>query len=151
MSKARLLFATVPILLVLFAGPASAMDQEQPPPLTSTRWQLVSLNGQPVSGQDLPWMRLNDQGKVTGHAFCNTFHGAYRRLGETLRFGPLVSTRKGCPRSDPPETAFFDALARTAVFRIRDRQLLLSDGIGILATLEAHEGRNTADRKKDHD
>ena len=106
---------------------------DSPPSLTATRWQLSELNGQAVQTAQKPWMRLDGNGQVKGMAVCNSFSGRYQQLGETLRFGPLISTRQACSAGELSENAFFEALARCAVFRIRDRTLMLSDGVHLLA------------------
>ena len=129
-----IVFLSVVFCLAL-TGPAVVVPAraDSPPSLIAHRWQLSELNGQTIQTAQKPWIRLDDNGRVKGMAVCNSFSGRYQQLGETLRFGPLVSTRQTCPAAEPSENTFFEALARCAVFRIRDRTLMLSDGVHLLA------------------
>jgi heat shock protein HslJ len=66
-----------------------------PPALTGSRWQIVAIAGQAVSGED--YVLQFDDGRLTGQAGCNRFSGAYSETRPTLRPGAIVATRMACP------------------------------------------------------
>lgn len=45
-------------------------------------------------------LEFADDGSVTGSDGCNTFSGDVEVDGDTVTFGPLMSTLKGCPGMD---------------------------------------------------
>jgi heat shock protein HslJ len=66
-----------------------------PPNLTGSRWQIVSVGGQSVSGDD--YFIEFGQDRLVGQAGCNRFSGPYSETRPTLRPGAIVSTRMACP------------------------------------------------------
>ena len=69
----------------------------------------------------------------------NSFGGGYELSGEALAFGPMMSTRRaGAPELMQQETAFLDALHRTARARAEGQKLRLYDASNVeLARFEA--------------
>lgn len=96
--------------------------------LTNTRWQLSALGDDilDADGEQSPYLTLNNEGKVLGHAGCNSLNGSYQQDGETLSFGPIATTRKACPEMEG-EQAFLQALKATSRFRIDGELLTLFD------------------------
>ena len=96
--------------------------------LTNTRWQLSALGDDilDADGEQSPYLTLDSEGKVLGHAGCNGLNGSYQQDGETLSFGPIATTRKACPEMEG-EQAFLQALKATSRFRIDGELLTLFD------------------------
>lgn len=72
----------------------------EPVPLTGTRWQLVSLNGQPVvnaPGEDGLFIQLLGGGSVRGSAGCEEFDARWSQRGEQISFDDVSTPRKSCP------------------------------------------------------
>jgi heat shock protein HslJ len=61
---------------------------------------------------------------------CNQFFGAYSISGNTIKIGPLVSTRKGCPGLLHAETAFFATLEAAKSFAQEGDNLVLFHAAG---------------------
>ena len=106
--------------------------------LTGTRWTLVSLGGEAVSGDGI-FLILEDtagERRASGNGGCNGFQGSYTREGRSLRFGPMASTRRACPPAVMDrEQAFFVALDATREAALRGSELVLSGEEGELAIL----------------
>ncbi|TMJ19070.1 MAG: META domain-containing protein [Alphaproteobacteria bacterium] len=66
-----------------------------PPELTGSRWHIVAIGGQAVSGDD--YFIEFDQDRLTGQAGCNRFSGPYGETRPTLRPGAIAATRMVCP------------------------------------------------------
>lgn len=66
-----------------------------PPTLVGTRWRIVAIAGQPVSGDN--YFIEFDQDRLIGQAGCNRFSGPYSEARPTLRPGAIVATRMACP------------------------------------------------------
>lgn len=109
-------------------------------PLAGTSWQLVELNGQPLvpGGEPLTLMFAADEARVSGYGGCNQFSGPYTQNGASLRFGPLLSTRRAClePALNTQETAYFQALESTTRYSIENGQLVLYRGNQVLARFD---------------
>jgi uncharacterized protein YidB (DUF937 family)/heat shock protein HslJ len=110
--------------------------------LENTRWELVELNGKPVSppsGREEPYLKLNPNGKsLQGFAGCNTMNGNYQIDGNKLKFGNIVTTNISC--GEPVmnvERAFLNALKATDSFKITGGKLELYGGGKLLARFEA--------------
>lgn len=97
--------------------------------LAGTAWELVELNGQPPSsaGEPLTLQFAAHERRVSGSGGCNRFSGPYMESGASLRFGPLVSTRRACgePVLNTQETAYLNALQSTTRHAIEADQLVL--------------------------
>lgn len=82
--------------------------------LAGTSWVLTQLDGQPpVPVPDGPAPTLQFRAdEAGGSSGCNSFGGPYTQGGGSLRFGPLVSTRRACTSeaANAQEAAYFRAL-----------------------------------------
>ena len=112
------------------SAPAPAKAPE--PALTAVGWRLVSLGNEAVpaetGGRPIE-LRFTADGKVQGSAGCNRVSGAYTLAGESLRFGPLMTTKMACPAMEL-ERRFLEALQSTARWRIASGALELLDASG---------------------
>jgi imidazolonepropionase-like amidohydrolase/heat shock protein HslJ len=117
---------------IALAEPAAPAAKTPGPGLTDGGWRLVSLGGENVKadtgGRPIE-LRFTDDGKVQGSAGCNRVSGAYTLAGESLRFGPLATTKMACPAMEL-ERRFLEALQSTARWRIASGALELSDASG---------------------
>ena len=71
------------------------------------------------------YVAFSDDGKVTGFGGCNRFFGGYTVSGNSIKIGPLASTRKGCPDTLNLEIEFFKALQGAETFEQTDAALVL--------------------------
>jgi len=108
--------------------------------LTDTRWRPVRVGDRDVIVSDRerePWIEFDSHTRrAAGSGGCNRFSGTFDVGRGSLGIGPLVATKMACPSMDT-ETAYFRALERTRLFRIRGRTLDLMDDTGkVLVRLE---------------
>ncbi|MGE5301502.1 MAG: META domain-containing protein [Acidobacteriota bacterium] len=125
--------------LILAWGEIPAAEAGGP---EGAEWQLVEVGGTPVSefpGERHPYIALDPaKKKAAGLAGCNRFSTSYELDGPSLRFGPVVSTRRACPEPlNRVETAFLAALERTGAWNITNSELLFMDGGDVLARFRA--------------
>lgn len=88
-----------------------------------------------LSETDLPagihmTVHFGPDGKITGSGGCNQFFGAYAISGNTIKIGPIASTRKGCPGVIGVEAAFFATLEIAKSFTQEGKTLVLFDVTG---------------------
>jgi heat shock protein HslJ len=133
--------AVILALAVLATGclPARSVagDGGQPTPsvtidLDGTRWNVVELNGEPVTGDAQGTLDFAD-GMVTGTAFCNGFGGAYELDGTELTFGDLAQTLMACLEPEGVmelESAYMAALSEAAGYRVDGADLVVVDAEG---------------------
>ena len=114
--------------------------------LAGAEWRLVELEGRPVvSGTiDRPHLRFtsdSDSLRVGGSTGCNFLSGSYEASGSTLRFGPLITTKRACVDEDvnAQEARFVGALRRTDGFAIDGPGLTLLSGAQPVARFERGE------------
>ncbi len=129
-------------LMLLLAACMPAQAQGGNPAgssLAGTSWQLTELNGQLVTGT-VPLTLVFDatEPRVSGNGGCNQFSGPYTQNGASLRFGPLVSTRRACvdPAGNAQETAYFQALESTTRYALEGGQLVLYRGNQVVARFQ---------------
>lgn len=130
------------LAVALFASlPAQAQAQGT---LAGTAWRLVELNGQPLApGSDSLTLVFSADGtRVSGNGGCNQFSGPYSQNGASLRFGPLLSTRRACadPALSAQETAYFQALESTNRYAVEGGELLLYRGNQVVARFQPIAG-----------
>lgn len=107
--------------------------------LEASDWQLKRYRD--ASDQMLPVLpdttvtaRFND-GKVSGHAGCNTFNASYEITDDRISMGPAMTTRMHCAEPDgimEQEQEYLAALSRAQVFELTDNGLKLRDENGSL-------------------
>lgn len=129
------------------AACAPARVETTAAPLAGRDWRLVELGGMPaVGGNDSGrTVRIRfdaDSGRVHGSGGCNRLFGPYKLSGDSLRLGPLASTKMACldDQSNRQETAFLAALDDTRSYRISGDTLSLVGSSGLLALLVAGPG-----------
>jgi heat shock protein HslJ len=88
-----------------------------------------------MSTTDLPTemhmlVHFDPEGRISGSGGCNRFFGSYTISGNTIKIGPLASTRKGCPGLLEAETAFFATLEAAKSFAQDGDSLVLYDAAG---------------------
>jgi heat shock protein HslJ len=90
-------------------------------------------------GQRAPQFTIASDGtQVSGHGGCNRMSGPVEIRSDRIGFSRLASTRMACATGQQLESAFFDALERSARWKISGSQLELRDSRGrVLARLEA--------------
>ena len=78
------------------------------------------------------FVQFREEGRVAGSGGCNRFSGAYTQEGDTVRIGPLMSTRMACadPAVMKQEQAWFDMLEKARRIDATMKQLILKDESG---------------------
>jgi len=118
----RMRRATLPAAALLAVTSACATTVAVPArALDGADWHLVEIGGRPAlvdvaSPAGAPYLRfMNDSGRVVGSTGCNRLAGPFTRAGDTLRFGPLITTRVACVEEarQTQERDFLLALERT--------------------------------------
>ena len=104
--------------LILSACSAAA---PQTPALAGSSWKLVSYG--PVDEQTSALdgvdtnLSFDMEGQVSGNFGCNSFGGTYTQDGNSLTFGPIMSTMMACDESrNSQEHASFSVLQGTVSF-----------------------------------
>jgi len=111
------------LTLTSASGATLRFDRQPPPQLAGVKWKVTSFNNgrQAVVGV-IGDTRLEisfGDGKVSGDAGCNTFHGNYTSGDGTVEIGPLATTRRAC--AEPlmtQEREFLAALASAVKWNI---------------------------------
>ena len=79
-----------------FAGCTSHAAAPSAPFLQGTAWRLERLGGTAgIPGVEVT-LEFPEEGKAVGRASCNRFFGTVEISGESIRFGPLASTKMVC-------------------------------------------------------
>ncbi|MEX1171483.1 MAG: META domain-containing protein [Chloroflexota bacterium] len=101
--------------------------------LAGTSWVLAEIPTAPIV-DTIPTLDFGADGTVSGFAGCNTFNGTYQADESSIAFGPLATTKIGCP--DPTmlvERAYLAALASATSWRIGEAGRLVLEGGPTLA------------------
>jgi putative lipoprotein len=107
------------------------------PPLGGREWTLVGLgeSAAPVGAGGRPATIQFDpaSGRAAGFAGCNRYSAEYTIAGDSLGFGPAVSTKMACADGDGLERRFLAALPEIVTYEISDSMLTLSGAGGPVA------------------
>ena len=110
------------------SGEPPKLESSAPVAIGTGDWVLVSLGTQamPADSTKRPTLQL-DTGTlhVSGFTGCNRYSGSFIARGDSLAFGPVVSTKMFCEATSELETAFLKALGETATYRVSDSELVL--------------------------
>lgn len=105
--------------------------------LTGTRWEIRTIGKrtlQPVAEKGYPTLLLeSESNRASGFGGCNRYSGGYTLKENTLRFGPMATTKMACEDSQTEDELML-ALASIQMFKISNTTLILqgADGKGIL-------------------
>lgn len=130
--------------LVAFAPKPTPAPVDRAAPLEGTPWSLVALGTDTThSGSASLMLRARDGKKrVGGSTACGRFLGAYDLFAGRLRIFPAGAPDSACVEAALEQRRrFFDALKRTANYRIAETELVLlaADGT-VLARFAARPG-----------
>lgn len=106
--------------------------------LAGTSWQLVSYgppgSPAPVLYGSTVTLTFQNDGQASGNGGCNHFRSPYAIEGETITFGPLMSTRMACADMNVmgQEQMYFDALQTAEWFGLAGNELTIQYGTGQL-------------------
>jgi heat shock protein HslJ len=94
--------------------------------LMATRWVASYVPGTSAEAEpeQEAYFTMRHDGRIEGFAGCNTFSGPYIVSGETVKIGPLISTRMFCPAM-AVEDNLFRILGSSDEFLIVEDQLYL--------------------------
>jgi copper homeostasis protein (lipoprotein) len=136
--------------LFIVAGPRPGYCQASPatpapqPALTETQWNLIELDGNPVTihaGDTQPYIYLQAQGdRLSGSGGCNRFFGSYDVSGGSLQFHSVAQTLMACAGdSAAREPALLEALKLTTAYQISGDTLQLRVDDRVLARFQARK------------
>ena len=119
------------------SGEPPKLESSSPVAIGAGEWVLVSLGTQtmPADSTKRPTLRL-DTGTLHASGFtgCNRYTGSFIARGDSLAFGPVVSTKMFCEATSELETAFLKVLGETDTYRVSGSEL-------VLRTREGQEAR----------
>lgn len=143
--RVKIMLALLALFGVLSAQAAFAGIED----LAGLEWRVVEIRYQDGKMREtLPNTNVtalfSDNGNVSGSAGCNRYFAAYSASGNSIKIGPVGSTRKMCawPKGImDQEDAFLRAIESVAGFRIYGEQAALLDAAGevvlVMADAEA--------------
>ena len=138
-------------LTALWLLTVSACDQKPPAPerssgaavarLDNREWALVGLGevAAPLGAGGRPATILFDPaaGRAAGFAGCNRYSAGYALAGDSLTFGPAISTKMACADGDELERGYLAMLPAIRSYALTDSTLTLSGADGPLARFRA--------------
>jgi heat shock protein HslJ len=98
-----------------------------PASLTGTEWVLQDLAGTPAIANVKATLAFLETGKVAGNGSCNRFMGTVEISRDSIKFGPLASTRMACVDNavSSQETEYLKALSAAKRFEWKEPTLLI--------------------------
>ncbi|MGH7516091.1 MAG: YbaY family lipoprotein [Gemmatimonadales bacterium] len=94
--------------------------------LSGTAWRLEDLGGAGVLDRAEATLEFPEVGRVAGSGSCNRFFGTVEISGESIKFGPLGSTRMACPEAvGMQERKYLKALEEAERFTLDEPMLLV--------------------------
>lgn len=99
--------------------------------LSNTQWQLSGVNSSQVriAATNFSFLKLqfDTSSKINGDTGCNEYSGNYQavRTGGSLKLTEIDGTKVACTRLGRGEMDFFNALYKTAYYKIEGAILIL--------------------------
>ena len=126
------------------AAPASQSarsGESRGPAIAEREWALVTLGDSaapPGSGGKPATIRFDSAAsRAGGFAGCNRYSAPYMIAGDSLHFGPALSTKMACAEGDSLERAFLAVIPNVTGYRATDSTLTLTGSDGALAGFRA--------------
>ena len=125
----KLILIILSIFTVKSCGTTNAKNNLQQENITlEGLFKVNILNGDGVRNLDLT-VAFNSQTKrISGFSGCNSYTGSYTTKTNSLKIGPLASTRKMCinEKVNTTEYEFLNVLSKVDGFRLNEDNLSLS-------------------------
>lgn len=118
---------TMPLLAVAVAEDGMTIGAD----LAGSEWRPSFMSESDLPEGNHISVEFKPGGEISGNGGCNRFFGGYTIAGNTIKIGPLASTRKGCPGIIRLEAAFFATLEAAKTFQRDGSTLVLFDAAGI--------------------
>lgn len=114
---------------MVLARQDGVIEYRRPAPgtqLLETRWGASYVPGPSADAEPERevFFSLRNDGRIAGFAGCNTFSGSFTMLKETIKIGPLLSTKMFCPAM-LVEDNLLRALGQAEDFLVVEDQLYL--------------------------
>jgi heat shock protein HslJ len=113
------------------ANPPPPAADQSPAGITGRDWVLISLgdNAAPLGNGGKPvTLRLDSaENRASGNAGCNRYSGPFHLLGDSLSFGPAISTKMACEQGMDVEIGYLGMLPRVMTYRVDQAILELRD------------------------
>jgi heat shock protein HslJ len=95
--------------------------------LAGSAWLLKDLSGGAVINNSHATLKFPEAGKIAGNGSCNQFFGSVEIHGDTIKVGPLASTRMACADQAAmhQEAKYLEALQAVERFEWKDPYLLM--------------------------
>jgi heat shock protein HslJ len=94
--------------------------------LSTSEWLLEDPNGSGVLDSVEATLTFPGPGKAAGHGSCNRFFGPATISGNSMKLGPLASSRKACAEAVMNQEAkYLEALQKAERFEWKDPYLLV--------------------------
>jgi putative lipoprotein len=123
------------------ATSASQTSGSHAPSIVEREWALVTLgdSAAPTGAGGKPATIRFDSAaaRAGGFAGCNRYSAPYTIAGDTLHFGPAVSTKMACAEGDSLERAFLAIIPNVTGYTATDSTLTLTGPSGALAGFRA--------------
>lgn len=126
--------------VVLLTGEPACPGQEVAPPLTTTTWRAVEIEGRRTEPDQAEVTLVLDRDTKTlrAHMRCRTLTGTFRRVGTQLTFGGVESRNERCQavaedQASAMEATVLQLLRTTGSYQIRGDTLDLMGESGVLA------------------
>ena len=104
-------------------------------------WALVMLgdSAAPLGAGGKPaTIRFDSAAKrAAGFAGCNQYSATFIMAGDSLHFGPAISTKMACAEGDSLERAFLSIIPEVSSYQATDSTLTLAGSSGLLARFRA--------------
>ncbi len=104
-------------------------------------WALVTLGDSaapPGAGGKPATLRFDSAAsRAAGFAGCNRYSAPYTVTGDSLGFGPAMSTKMACADGDALERAYLAIIPAVTGFQVTDSTLTLTGPSGTLAVFRA--------------
>jgi putative lipoprotein len=102
-----------------------------PPAILDVTWLPASIDGKPIAPRSNPSLAIGSDMRAGGSAGCNSWFAEAKLDGDSVKFGTITSTLKGCTQSiNLQEEAFKAALKAAAMWRVENDELTLYDATG---------------------
>jgi heat shock protein HslJ len=135
------------VAALALAGCAST--RSAPPPSIVGLWVAQEVAGAQVPSDARVTLSLYGDGRAVGRAGCNNYTSKYTRAGDSISFGPMISTKMACaPELMSLEQGYFDLLAAvTRAERRPDGTLVLTTDSAAQAVFHRQESSSLRDAR----
>lgn len=130
-------YSIILLVLAVLASCSVVRQNKAGEDFKGSQWTLISIDQQDLDGEALgrfqPTLQFDTAGtRISGNAGCNRYNGSVELSADSMRVGPLMSTKMACDQLELEQKFMSHLSEQSLTYQFKDGILTLNSEKGEL-------------------